>query len=357
MQIVFLIKPHSIIMYVYKDNLYTFLGNQDFSIIENESHLDYENRVVYVCKDLCQDYIKTDLYKNNRKDISSIKAILTNPWCVYETMNLEKKLDKSEKIDQRFIDRLIVHKYHDEVSILKNNIFNISLNGYNVQKINNQIVSDIHIQYLSIYGSTNFLNRLRNMLETIFHTHDVEIDSIYSYINENNSLDIENQLKIIIEDQGFDLSYIYQNKNIANLFIPYGYLNIRDDIKKVVHMENDLLDKVLKSKSLNMAAGKISANYDKSLNNIWLDLGDDVKKQIDDVLNKGFESVKIKIREFIDNIESEFIKKDTNINIFCLDDNVLFSIGFNLAYSMRNDSYILGKLLTDESYIFTKRIF
>jgi hypothetical protein len=346
-------------MYVYKDDSCTFLGSQDFSIIENESHSDYENRVVYVCKDLCQDYIKTDLYKTDRKNISLIKAILTNPWCIYETMNLEKKLDRPERIDQRFIDKLMVHKDHDEVSILKNSIFNITLNGYNVQKVDKQFADNIHIQYLSIYSSTNFLNRLRNTLETIFHTHNVEIDSIYSYINENDrgNVDTENQLKIIIEDKGVDLSYIYQNKNISNLFIPYGYLDVRDKIKKSVHINNDILDKILKSKSLSLASNKISVNRDKNLNNIWLDLETSVKSKIEEDLNQGLDVIKFRIREFLDSIEREFIQKSTIINIYCLDESVLFSMGFNLAYSIRNDAYILGKLLTDESNIFTKKIF
>jgi hypothetical protein len=346
-------------MYTYKDNLCTFLGSQDFSIIENESNTDYENRVVYVCKDLCQDYIKTDLYKADRKNISLIKVILTNPWCIYETMNLEKKLDKPEKIDQRLIERLIVHKDHDDVSILKNSIFNINLNGYNVTNINQQIAEEIHIQYLSVYSSTNFLNRLRNTLETIFHTHDIDIDSIYSYINENDNIksNIDNQLKIIIEDKGVDVSYVYQKKNITNLFIPYGYLDIRDKIKASVHMDDDLLDKTLKSKSFNLASNNTSAVYDKNLNSIWLDLESSVKTKIEEELNQGLDVVKFRIREFIDSIEREFIQKGTIINIYNLDQNMLFSVGFNLAYSIRNDAYILGKLLTDESNIFTKKIF
>jgi hypothetical protein len=233
------------------------------------------------------------------------------------------------------------------------------LNGYNVQKVDQQFADTVHIQYLSIYSSTNFLNKLRNTLDTIFHTHNVEIDSIYSYINENDkgNSDTENQLKIIIEDKGVDLSYIYQNKNISNLFIPYGYLDVRDKIKKGVHMDDSILDKVLKSKSLSLASNKISVSHDKNLNNIWLDLESATKSKIEEDLNQGLDVINFKIKEFIDSIERESIKKNTVISIYCLDDNVLFSVGFNLAYSIRNDAYILGKLLTDESNIFTKKIF
>ena len=66
MQIVFLIKPYSVDMYSYKDDSYNLLGTQAVSFIENEKNNDYENRVIYVCKDICQDYINTDIYKKTK---------------------------------------------------------------------------------------------------------------------------------------------------------------------------------------------------------------------------------------------------------------------------------------------------
>ncbi len=358
MQIVFLIKPFSINMYSYVHNAYELLGTQDVSIIENEANTDYENRVVYVCKDICQDFVNTDIYKKNKKNIESVKVILSNPWCIYEIMNLEKNLDKPQKINRRFIDQLIVHKESDGVSILKNSIFNVSLNGYNVQNVEEQIVSTIHLQYLSIYSSTNFLSRLKNTLDTIFHLHTVEIDSIYSYINENHADEkSQNQLKIIIEDQGLDLSYVYQNKNIATLFIRSGYLHIKDKVKESLHIDDTILDKVLKSKSLNMVVDKTKMTYDKNLSNIWLDLDEGTRVKIDETLNRELGNIKTQIRDFVENIGTDLIQKDVNINIYCIDEGVLSTAGLILAGSIKNDAYILDKLLTNESNIFTKKIF
>lgn len=345
-------------MYSFKDEEYKLLGIQEITHIEKETSSDYENRMVYVTKDICQDFLSTDIYQQNKKNIKDIQIILTNPWCVYEIMNLEKKLEKSEKIDQNFIDKLIVHKEVENVSILKNCIYSISLNGYTVQNVNNQIADNVHVQYLSIYTSTNFLNRLKNTLETIFHLHKIEIDSIYSHINEKHKIKADtNQLKIIIEDQGIDISYTYQGKNIATLFIKSACIDVKNKLREALHTDLVILDKILKSKSANMSNDKTSFVYDKNISNIWLDLDEETRSKIDKTFDKEFDNVKTQIRVFIDNIENELIQKDTTIVLYCLDESVLSSMGLIFIDSIKKDAYILNKLLTNESNIFTKKIF
>ncbi len=360
MQIVFLIRPYVINMYSYENDTYTLLGNQDISRIEKESNTDYENRMIYVCKDICQDFLNTDIYKNNKNKILNIKVILTNPWCVYEVINLEKKFDKPQFVNKDFIDKIIVNKAGDDFFVLKNSLFNISLNGYNVNKIKDYEINQLHLQYLSIYCSKNLFNRLKNTLETLFHLHDVYIDSVYSYINENNNLNNkkDNQLKIIVEDYGIDLSYIYQGKNISSSFISCGCVDIKDKLKQSLHIDDMVLNKILKSKSVNLdKKDDFIGLYDKNINNIWLDLDQSMKNKIDDEINNGINSIKKQISIFLDSIENEFISKDTNINIYCLNEESLFNIGSILDYSIKNDTYILNKLLTNELNIFTKKIF
>ena len=97
--------------------------------------------------------------------------------------------------------------------------------------------------------------------------------------------------------------------------------------------------------------------YEKKLSNIWLDLDEPVRAKIDDTLNLELASIKKEIRNFIDSIDNELIKKDVNINIYCLDENIAFTIGYILGNSIKGDAYILDKLLTNESNIFTKKIF
>lgn len=358
MQIVFLIKPYSINMYSYKDDLYNLLGTQDISTIENESNTDYENRMVYVCKDICQDFVNNEIFKKDKKNIKKIKVILTNPWCIYEVMNLEKSFDKNEKITQELVNKMMIHKESENVSILKNSIFNIALNGYNVQNINNQLANKIHLQYISIYSSTNFLEKIKNTLETIFHLHPIEIDSIYSHINENHKDEkTENQLKVIIEDQGLDLSYVYHNKNIASFFTPCGGLTIKNKMKETLHIDDIILEKILKSKSANLNKNNSNFIHEKTLDNIWPDLDESVKTKIDECIKKELDFVKTHIKDFLDNIENEFITKDVNINIYSLDDVSLKTTGLILENSIKDDMYILGKLLTSESNVFTKKIF
>ena len=67
--------------------------------------------------------------------------------------------------------------------------------------------------------------------------------------------------------------------------------------------------------------------------------------------------IKKGIRTFVDNIENELMSKDINIDIFCLDENSFFTEGLILADSIKKDAYILDKLLTNESNVFTKKIF
>jgi hypothetical protein len=348
-------------MYSYKDNLYTLLGTQNISTIENEAHTDYENRMIYVCKDICQDFVNNEIFKKekkNIKNIKNIKVILTNPWCIYEIMNLEKSFDKSEKITQDLVGKMMIHKDSKNMSILKNSISNIALNGYNVQNINNQLANKIHLQYISVYSSTNFLEKIKNTLETIFHLYSIEIDSVYSHINENHKDEkTENQLKIIIEDQGLDLSYIYHNQNIASFFTPCGGLIIKNKIKEILHIDNIILEKILKSKSVNLNKNNPNFIYEKTLDNIWPDLDNSVKIKIEETIKNELEIVKKNIRAFIDSIENQFIVKDVNINIYSLDEVGLNTMGLILGNSIKDDIYILGKLLTSESNVFTKKIF
>lgn len=362
MQIVFLIKPNSVNIYSYKNEIYESLGVQKITYIEKESHLDYENRMIYIIKDIAQDFIKTDIYKNNKHFIKNIKVILTNPWCVYEIMNLEKSFTNSEIINQKYIDKLIINKDIENISILKNSLFNIDLNGYSVKSIKDQKVNHLHVQYLSIYTSTNFLNKLIKTLDVIFNihnAHNIQIDSIYSHINENIDLINTkiNQIKIIIEDIGFDISYIYENKNIATFFIKSNHLYIKDQLKKELHIDENTLDKILKSKSLNLLKDKEDFSYNKNINNIWLDLDENIRLKIDNILKNELSTVQKEIRVFIDNIENNYIKKDTNINIYCLDNESLSTFSILLENYIKNDLYIINKLLTNESNVFTKKIF
>ncbi len=332
-------------MYSFENDTYTLLGVQKVSHIENESNIDYENRVIYVCKDICQDYINTDLYKNNKRNISNIKVILTNPWCIYEIINLEKNLEKKQAINQNFINNLIVHKEHENLSIIRNNVFNITLNGYNVDNINNQIAQNIHIQYLSIYSSANFLSKLKNTLETIFHLHKIEIDSIYSFINDLNFNNSEpNELRVVIEDNNLDLTYIHNKKIISTFFIPCGCVNIKNKLKESLHIDDVILDKILKSKAT-------------SKDTIWNDLSSDIKIKIDEQINISLEFIKIQMRNFVDDIDNEFLVKNIKVNIYSLDENSLYTLGFILSDNLKSDGYMLDRLLTNELNIFTKKIF
>ncbi len=352
MQIVFLIRPYAISMYSFDNDTYTILGTQKFSHILDESHDDYENRVVFVCKDICQDFIKTDIFKNNHKNIKDIKVILTNPWSIYEIINLEKDFEKDQTIDQRMIEKMIVHKQHDNLSLVKNDIFNISLNGYSVKSLNNQKARFLHLQYLSIFSSTNFLNKLQNTLETIFHLHNIKIDSIYSYVNELNRDNKEsNELRIIIEDQSIDLIYVHGGRIVSTLFIPCGCVNVKTKIKEALHIDDIMLDKILKSKSLNVN------KLEKSLDNIWPDLNSEVQEKINIQINLNLEFMKIQIRNFVDSIDMENIVKDVKINIYTLDEDAYYTLGLILADNFKNDVYMMSKLLTNELNIFTKKIF
>ncbi len=355
MQIVFLIRPYAINMYSFENDIYNLLGTQKFSHIENESNADYENRVVFVCKDICQDFLQTDIFKNNRKNIENVKVVLTNPWSVYEVINLEKDLEKEQVINKDIIDKLIVHKVNDSLSVIKNDIYNISLNGYSVNELNGQRVRFLHLQYLSIFSSANFLNKLKNTLETIFHLHEIQIDSIYSYIN--NIKKTNNELRIMIEDQSIDLMYVCDNRVISTLFIPCGCVSVKNDLKKNLHIDDSMMDKILKSKSINLNQCDLSMTYDKSMDNIWRDLSVEVREKIDTQINLNLEFIKIQIRNFIDSMDIDNIVKGVKINIYTLDDLSHDTVGLILSDNLKKDSYTMSKLLTDESNRFTKKIF
>ncbi len=356
MKIFFVIKPYAINMYSLENDTYSFIGTQDITHIENEKNEDYENRMIYVCKDLSHDFVNTNIYKENKKKINSIVIILTNPWCVYEVLNLEKDFDKEQVIDKTFMDNVLIHKDVENTYILKNNIYNISINGYDVKSISGQKAHHIHLQYLSIYGSKNFLNKLSVLIEKYFHLHNIEIDSVYSYINDNLR-EGENQLKIIIEDQGIDISYIYQNKNIANYFIHYSGFQLKNKLKELLHVDDNILNKILQSKICSSKCENNQLVYDKSLNNIWPDLDGGIKDKINQYIDKALNDITKEIKVFIDEIGNEYIGRDTKINIYCIDENSYNNIGLILHDFLKNDQYILDKLLTNIKNIFTKKIF
>lgn len=359
MRIVLVLKPYAIEVYSYENSIHTLVGIENTTRIEDERMSDYEKRMIFVCKDLCSDMRASPFFKAIAKKVDSIDIILCSPWCTYEVLQVKKDLEKPTKIDSGLLESMYVRKSQEDVCVIESYTSNILLNGYTVTEIKGQTAQSIQFQYVHVYGNRSFTSGLVKAIESVFHTHKVTLSSIYGLtekiaaIREQKS---PHEMRIILEEESIDISYVADGLHVVNMFVPYSYKQLEDDIAMKLSADHSVICEMLQSRyeSTNQEFGRVVSKNSKKL---WPDLDIQTKKIVDACIQKSTESILKSIRDCIDTITAEYIKDSIVVRIYCLHRHLVSAYGEELGLKIHTDPYITMKIHIAAEAVYVENIF
>ncbi len=358
MRIVLVVKPYDIEVYSEENGIHTYVCTEPLSYIENEVVLEYEQRMIFMFKEMCTEMREHDFFKKNARNITSIDLILCAPWCTYEAMHIEKKFDRPTNITNQLIQSLRVAKNVADIEVVESNISQILLNGYTVSHIGGQTVETIDLQYLVVYAKSSFLQKLRKTAESIFHIHKIEISSLYTHVQKQVAqmiLPTTNELRIILEEDSIDITYLSHGQNTLNFFIPYSYSHLENTLQEMLGTAGTTVSDMLISRTTTLH--NIDTPASKNAKHIWPDLSEDIKHKVEKVLMDSIEIMLGHIRNCIDAIDKEFLKESTSICVYGLNKKIISAYGYELATHTLEDGYISSRVQLSTNTVFVKKIF
>lgn len=358
MRIVLVVKPYEIDVYTEAEGLHTYICGEPINRIENETTTDYERRMIFVLKEMCTEMREHDFFKKQARSLSSIDVVLGAPWCTYEAMHIEKKFERPTKITRELIQSLHVTKEVPGIVAIESNTSQVLLNGYLVREVNEQMATTVDLQYLAVYANSSFLDGLRKTAENIFHTHKVQIVSVYGYVQASateTAVPTTNELRIILEEESIDITYLTREQRIVNFFVPYSYIDIEAGLEKVLETDDKTVAEVLLSRTATLHNLDIPAS--KNAKHLWPDLEPSIQKKIEDTLVQSIEIILQHIRNCIDSIDIEYLKESTSICVYGLNKKIISAYGYELATRVLEDGYLSSRIQLSTNTVFVKKIF
>lgn len=357
MRIVLVLKPYAIEVYSHENAVYTLVGIERGTRIENESITDYEKRMIFICKDLCTDMRASPFFKEIAKKVEGIDVVLCAPWCTYDVVQVEKDLGKHTKIDQNLITSMRVRKEEENMYVVESYTSNILLNGYSVPEITGQFADTVQFQYIHIYASKTFAVPLIKMLESVFHTHKVTLSSLYGLTEKlvaAREKKYAHELRVILEEESIDVSYISEGMHVVNAFVPYSYKHLEDEISLRLSASEEVVSEILQSRYETVES---VSTVDKNAKKLWPDLDVETKGIVEAAINESVEKVLQSIRNCIDTISAEYTKDFISVHIFCLHKRLAAAFGHELALKIHTDPYIIMKIHVTAETITVENIF
>lgn len=333
-------------MYSREADVYTLVSVEQSSHIENESLTDYEKRMVFICKDMCTEMKASLYFKEISHKVKGIDVVLSSPWCTYEVVHIEKDLEKKTKITDAVVASLFVKKDQKELRIVESYTSHILLNGYGVSSISGQFAQHVHFEYVHVYAQESFVSPLIKSLETIFHTHTINLVSIYGlieFISQKRKETRKSELKIIVEEESIDVSYISEGSHITSMFIPYSQSDMEHAIAMKLSSDIDVTRQILRSRSLCTQEG-VAVSVNKNAKRVWPDLDPSVQKIVEETLSTHLEKIVQNIRDCSDSIENEFLKTASLLTIYGVNPYIAEVYGNELAKKIAADPYITMKM-------------
>ncbi len=336
MNLLFVIKPYEIEVYSETDKK-VLLGKESITRIEHESDSDYENRMVFVCRGLAEDA------KKHVKGISGITVVLCYPWCTYEHIDLHKTFDTDTLVTERLIESLKMQKKEDSILLLEAEHSHILLNGYAVENPFKQKAREIEMQVLNVYVKASFGNALKNTFESVFHTHHVELTSVYAYALKVRP---KNGLFIIIEEESVDVSYISNGKVGLHVFIPSSYMHLEQELMTTLDADAKTVQDVLTSR----ANPNVLEKSKKTIRHIWPDLNTGIQQKIDTAVSEHYQTLMKYVFSLIDQVKQEKVFDQEEVRICSLNSVLAVAYGYGLGKLIKDDAYLQNTLrITDES--------
>ncbi|MEN9604661.1 MAG: hypothetical protein RJB39_346 [Candidatus Parcubacteria bacterium] len=352
MMLSFVIKPYAIEVYSEENQKKALLGVEEITHIVDEAPADYEQRMVFVCKELATDA------KKHVKGISEVEVVLSYPWCTYEHVDIKKELSPNTLVTEKLIESLRIQKVDENLSLLESNVTHILLNGYVVPGAMGQKAKDIDMQVLNVYTRTTFYTTLKKTVESIFHTHKVFISSVYTYALKGKQ---DNGLALTLEEESIDISYIADSKVLLNVFIPTSYVALEQNLMGILDADTKTVRDILISRAIydeaEDAPEEKSPRVAKTMKHIWPDLQENVKTQIEKVLTDHYSIIMKYLYTLIDQVKTEHSFNNEQVRVCALTNTLAKVYGFALAKNIKNDAYIQQTMRVDSSRIFIDYLF
>lgn len=355
MRIVLVLKPYAIEVYSLENEVYTLVGIEQGTRIEGESLSDYEKRMIFICKDLCTDMRASPFFKAVAKKVEGIDIVLCAPWCTYDVVHIEKQFDKPIKIDQSLINSMRVRKDEENMYVVESYISNTMLNGYTVFEVTGQTAETVQFQHVHIYANKSFAVPLLKMMENVFHTHKVNLISLYGLTEKAAASRVakySHEMRIILEEESVDVSYISEGMHVVNTFVPHSYKHLEEAIATKLSAHEDVVAEILQSRY-----ESAESIVDKNAKKLWPDLDPDTKNLVDKAIAESVETVLKSIRDCIDTISAEYTKDFISVHIYCLHKRLADAYGHELALKLRSDPYITMKMHITAETITVENIF
>lgn len=341
MRIVLVLKPYAIEVYSREADIYTLVSVEQATRIEDESLDDYEKRMVFVCKDMCTEMRASSYYKEIAHKIQGIDVVLSSPWCTYEVVHVEKDLGKKTKITEALVASLCIKKDEKDLQLVESYTSHILLNGYTVTHIEGQFAQHVQFQYVHVYAQKSFTTLLTKSLESIFHIHTVSLISIYGlieYLSHKKDVTPTSELKIILEDESIDISYISEGSHITSMFIPSSQRELEHTIALKLSADVDVVQQILRSRSEPI----LSVN--KNAKRVWPDLDISVQKLVEESISEHMEKIVQHIRDCVDTIDLEFLKTSSRVTVYGINSHTTSVYGSELVQRISTDPYIAIKM-------------
>ncbi len=346
MRIVLVLKPYAIEVYSREGDVYTLVSIEQATRIDGESLDEYEKRMVFVCKDICTEMHASPYFKEIARKVDGIDVVLSTPWCTYEVIHIEKDFGKKTKITESLVASLAVKKDEKDFQLVESYMSRILLNGYTVAKLEGQMAQLVELQYVHVYAQKSLITLLTKSLETIFHTHTVSIISIYGLIeciSQKKNITAPSELKIVVEDESLDISYVSEGSHITNMFIPYSQRELEQAIALQLSTDIPIVQQILQSRSECVEQGQ-TVPIHKNAKKIWPDLEPAVQKTIEDVMSQHMEKILKDIRNCVDTVAPEFLKTSSCIRIYGTHIYTATVYGAELVKRILADPYITMKM-------------
>lgn len=359
MRIVLVIKPYAIEVYSLEHSMHTLIGVEEATRIEDENNFDYEKRIIFICKGLCSDMRESSYFKEIAKKVEGIDIILCAPWCVYDAVQVEKDFGKPIRVDQNLITSMNVRKEKDDIQVIESYTSNIQLNGYPVTTISGQMAQTVQFQHIHIYSHKPFVSSMIKMLESVFHTHKVSMSSLYGLTEKMSALrekTYNHELRIIVEEESIDVSYISEGMHVVNAFVPHSYKQLENTIACSLSASPEIVNQILKSRYETLM-GTADKNIGKNAKKLWPDLDNQTKELVDTSILESIDEVVKSIRDCVDTINAEYTKDSVSVHVYCLNKQITEAYGYELALKVHEDPYIIMKIHVSPDPVTVKNIF
>ncbi len=222
--------------------------NSKSKLISRSGHMDsnlYIRTMISTLSDIAHELAGSH-------HISQAHIILSSPWIISQSRNINLKFEKDTVITSKVIDNIIEeasekNSFDDSIYIEKK-IFDIKLNGYSVTKYIDRSVRSIEVSFATTISSNNLINMVRDTIKKPFSINKIEYHSslLLNYISLRKLVtDMNDYIYIHVHSELTDI-VVVKNGICANISsFPIGTSALIKKISRELKIDETIVDSTL----------------------------------------------------------------------------------------------------------------